>query len=177
MPKPRTPRSEMVHRPKAPIEIPDRVAKRAGTSYIEDENGCWISTYSTGSHGYAQIGWHAGGGRRLGTTAHRASWVYANDGQIPEGMTIDHTCKVRRCVNPAHLRLLPNFENARRTAGRDWPSGQCANGHPNSLLYWDGSRYRCRPCMDAARKRYEDRHADRVRESKRRYKQSRRAAA
>ncbi|MGN0097193.1 MAG: HNH endonuclease signature motif containing protein [Corynebacterium sp.] len=149
-------RSEQYCRPKQPIIIPDRVAKRAGTSYVEDENGCWISTYSVGSHGYAQIGWHAEGGRRLGTTAHRASWVYANDGQIPDGMTIDHTCKVRRCVNPAHLRLLPNFENARRTAGRDWPSGQCVHGHPNSELTLKGGKWVCRSCNAEWQRRYRE---------------------
>lgn len=37
-------------------------------------------------------------------------------------------------MNPAHLRLLPNFENARRVNGLDWPMGQCANGHPNNRL-------------------------------------------
>lgn len=173
MPRTRKPRSDQWRKPKKKIIIPDRVAKRAGTSYVEDENGCWISTYSTGSHGYAQIGWNKDR-QRFVTTAHRASWVYANDGQIPDGMTIDHTCKVRRCVNPAHLRLLPNFENARRTSGRDWPMGQCINGHPNSNLYWDGSRYRCRPCQVAARKRYEEKHGDRVRESKRRYEERKR---
>ena len=43
--------------PKKPIVIPSRVAERAATRYVEDENGCFISTYSTASHGYAQIGW------------------------------------------------------------------------------------------------------------------------
>lgn len=146
-------RSEQYRKPKFPIVIPERVARRAGTRYAEDENGCWISTYSTGSHGYAQIGWNDGADRQVVVT-HRASWVYANDGQIPEGMTIDHTCRVRRCVNPAHLRLLPNFENARRTSGRDWPSGQCLHGHPNSELVRRGKKWVCRQCAAEWQRRY-----------------------
>jgi hypothetical protein len=63
------------------------------------------------------------------TTAHRAAWVFWKGTQIAEGLTIDHTCKNRRCVNPLHLRELPNLENARRTAGRDWALGTCAHGH------------------------------------------------
>lgn len=61
-------------------------------------------------------------------------------------MTIDHTCKNRRCVNVAHLRMLSNYENARRTGGRDWPLGQCVNGHDNSLLEWFNGRAHCGPC-------------------------------
>lgn len=168
-------RSSQYCRPKAPIIIPDRVAKRAGTKHNEDENGCWISTYSVGSHGYAQIGWNAEGGRRLGTTAHRASWVYANDEQIPEGMTVDHTCKVIRCVNPDHLRLMENFENARRTKGRDWEEGFCINGHPNSLLHQQPSgKWVCPPCKAEYRRRYDAKHPGRSAASKRRYAEKKR---
>ena len=71
--------------------------------------------------------------------AHRASWVFVN-GQVPVGVTLDHTCKVARCVNPNHLRVIPNFENARRTDGRDWPLGECVNGHSNDHLAKHPSR-------------------------------------
>jgi len=111
------------------VPVPERVARRAYERVEVDENGCWISTYSTASHGYAQIGWYDEKVRMV--LAHRAAWVHVN-GQMPLGMTLDHTCKTRRCVNPDHLRPLPNYENARRVAGGDWPLGYCANGHPNS---------------------------------------------
>lgn len=114
------------------VPIPERVALRAFERVEVNEVGCWISAYSAGSHGYAQIGWRADGKRHM-VLAHRAAWVHAH-GQLPLGMTLDHTCKVKTCVNPSHLRMLPNFENARRIDGLDWPMGQCANGHPNSSL-------------------------------------------
>lgn len=114
------------------IRVPARVAERAFLNRELNDDGCWISRYSAGSHGYAQIGWYADRGTKT-VLAHRASWVHVN-GQVPLGMTIDHTCKQRRCVNPDHLRLLPNYENARRVDGRDWPMGTCANGHGNDLL-------------------------------------------
>ena len=106
-------------KPKTPIVIPPRVAERAATRYVEDESGCFISTYSTASHGYAQIGWtnNPGDRRSSVTLCHRGAWVYYHGAQIPDGMTIDHLCHNRQCVNPDHLRLLSNFENARRTAG------------------------------------------------------------
>lgn len=109
--------------------IPNRVARRALERCSPGDSDCLISDYSIGSHGYAQIGWYDGAKTQM-TTAHRAAWVAITGQQIPDGMTVDHICKNRRCVNPTHLRLLSNFENARRTSGRDWPVGGCINGHP-----------------------------------------------
>lgn len=125
--------------------IPDRVAQRAVSAAVPGPGGCHISTYSVASHGYAQIGWTDDQGRTV-TTAHRAAWVAWN-GQIPEGATIDHVCKERRCVNPLHLRMLSNFENARRTSGRDWPLGQCVNGHSNRFIVRRGRKRACSICL------------------------------
>lgn len=146
------------------VNVPERVAERAATRVDVDGNGCWISRYSVASHGYSQIGWQDRGSRHV-VLGHRASWVHAN-GQVPLGMTIDHTCKQRRCVNPAHLRLLPNYENARRIDGKDWPIGMCANGHsaaslrPTKRRSKDGSPRWGRTCYECAgiyRQRYRDR--------------------
>lgn len=133
--------------PRSPIIIPERVAKRAYERATVDENGCWISTYSVASHGYAQIGWQEGGGRWV-VTAHRASWVHVH-GQIPPGMTIDHTCRVRRCVNPDHLRLMSNVQNARDGGGhhkqKPVPTeAKCSRGHV-VLSYSSGAKH-CREC-------------------------------
>ena len=180
-------------RPKRPIVIPDAVAARAATKFEADEHGCWISTYSVASHGYAQVGWRRPEGGHTMVTAHRAAWVYHHGQQIPEGMTIDHTCKERRCVNPSHLRMLSNFENARRTAGRDWPLGECANGHSNDHLVQEPSgKWKCGPCSaeqsrrwDAenaekraeAQRRYRERNPEKVREAQARYRARKRAEA
>lgn len=129
------------------LDIPARVAKRAATRVIPDENGCLISTYSVASHGYAQIGWQSGG-HNHGTLCHRAAWVYHHRQQIPDGMTIDHICKNRRCVNPDHLRILPNFENARRIDGADWPVGVCKHGHSNKYLAQYSGRWHCSICHE-----------------------------
>ena len=147
-----------VHKPKIPIVIPERVALRAVSRFeLDPQTGCHISTYSVASHGYAQIGWQGKDYRQV-VTAHRAAWVHAN-GQIPEGMTIDHLCKNRRCVNVEHLRLMSNFENARRTSGRDWPIGQCVNGHPNTELVRRGGKLMCRICSGEWQRRYRARRA------------------
>lgn len=142
-------------KPKREIVIPDRVAERAATKWDMDDDGCWISTYYIKPTGYAHISWTERG-NQYGTNAHRAAWVYFHGEQIPEGMAVDHICRNRRCVNPGHLRLLTHFENSRRTHGRDWKLGECANGHPNSDLYWNGYQYRCKPCRQERDRRYRE---------------------
>lgn len=133
--------------------IPERVKRRAYTRW-EPDGDCWISTYSTASHGYAQVGWKDGDERGV-VLAHRASWERVN-GPVPVGQTLDHRCKTKPCVNPGHLRVLTNHENARRTSGRDWPLGQCVNGHPNSELHAQpAGKLVCRPCKKDWQARYE----------------------
>lgn len=152
------------------VVVPAAVALRAFTNVTKDDaTGCWISRYSVASHGYAQVGWSVprdqrrGRGRSEMVLAHRASWTHIN-GQVPLGMTIDHLCKERRCVNPGHLRLLPNYENARRTRGRDWPIGACANGHDATHLVKvtrsanaSGYGVICGSCTKDSRRRYQER--------------------
>lgn len=91
--------------------IPQRVTDRALSNVAPGDGGCVLSLYSTGSHGYAQIGWHDETGRRTMTLVHRIAYM-ALVGPIPDGMTIDHICRTRKCLNPEHLRLLSNQENA-----------------------------------------------------------------
>lgn len=140
-------------KPRRTIVIPERVAQRAALSVVI-EGDCLVSTYSTASHGYAQIGWQDKGDRWV-VTAHRAAWVHYTGEQIPEGMTIDHLCHNRPCVRKEHLRMLSNFENARRTAGRDWPLGECINGHSNDHLRTQASGKKvCAMCVDERAARY-----------------------
>ena len=133
-------------RERGTLQIPWRVAVRAYLNASNDGE-CRISHYSVGSHGYAQVGWCEGGSTHA-TTAHRAAWVFANGQQIPGEMTVDHLCKNRKCVQPLHLRLLSNYENARRTRGRDWPLGECAQGHSNEFLVtYSNGRTHCGVCV------------------------------
>jgi hypothetical protein len=86
---------------------------------------------------------------------HRAAWTVAF-GPVPEGMTVDHRCHVRRCLEPSHFRLMTNFENARRTSGRDWPLGQCAQGHDHDRFWHkpaSGGRGYCNECRRLLQRR------------------------
>lgn len=121
---------------------PARVLDRAATRY-EVDGDCWISTYSTANHGYAQLGWTVDGQSSV-VLAHRAAYE-AHYGPIPDGMTVDHTCYERRCVNPDHLRLLDRATNAAQH-GRNWPMVPAECGHKVPQYSRAGSKPWCKRC-------------------------------
>lgn len=80
-------------------------------SYVDrskTEDGCWLWNGHRESNGYGRF---RHDGRRSG--AHRFAYE-AEVGPIPDGLTIDHLCRVRHCVNPAHLEAVTSRENTRR---------------------------------------------------------------
>lgn len=84
-----------------------------------DDNGCWIWAGCKNVKGYGKFsvgGRRCNGGRDWWT--HR--WVYATFvGEIPEGMTVNHTCAKSSCCNPAHLGLMTVEENSADRHERD----------------------------------------------------------
>jgi hypothetical protein len=79
---------------------------------------CWIWQRWCNPKGYALA---AVPGFRPAERVHRAAytvWV----GPIPDGLQIDHLCRVTSCVNPAHLEPVTILENVRRALGYgpDW---------------------------------------------------------
>lgn len=81
----------------------------SGQDWIVDENGCWVWQLALTSDGYGYKNLHRG----HGVMAHR--WFYEQlVGPIPEGLTIDHLCQVRACVNPAHMEPVTLEENIAR---------------------------------------------------------------
>lgn len=135
-----------------PQRVLDRIFDGVDTS---DPNECWIwkkSVYK--ATGYGQASWGVGGGKSTGTTAHRVAWMAAN-GDIPEGDTVDHKCRNRPCINPGHLRLLSNEDNARDNGQQD--KTHCPRGHEynekNTYIDPDGAR-RCRPCGNITKKEW-----------------------
>jgi hypothetical protein len=77
---------------------------------VDPETGCWLWQRSIVRGGYG-IAWRDG----KHAIAHR--WYYEHlVGPIPEDLALDHLCRVRHCVNPAHLEPVTHRENCRRGA-------------------------------------------------------------
>lgn len=121
-----------------------------------DENGCarWMgATYGSGYGAF-----YAGGGRagRVQTHAHRFAYEMCV-GPIPAGLHLDHLCRVRDCVAPAHLEPVTPGENVRRgdapavTARRHAAVTRCPQGHeytPENTYTYSDCRT-CRACVFA----------------------------
>ncbi|MGQ7788186.1 HNH endonuclease [Nesterenkonia sp. K-15-9-6] len=90
---------------------------------------CWIWTGSKVSSGYGNIH-HA----RTWHYAHRVAYELAH-GPIPDGMVIDHLCWNRACVNPDHLRAVPQQLNAQNLQGATSRSSTGLRG-----VTWDRHR-------------------------------------
>lgn len=123
------------------------------------KNGCWIWNGST-RRGYGQFSFE----HTINTAAHRFAYEQLV-GPIPEGLTIDHLCKNRLCVNPTHLEVVTRGENTLRG---DSPFSinarktHCPKGHPltednlcRSVLKI-GKRS-CRTCRNIHAKAYQAR--------------------
>ena len=75
---------------------------------IDPETGCWNWNLHCGQNGYGII-WFEGKNRYF----HRISYqLYV--GEIPDGMTIDHLCRNRRCANPDHMEVVSIQVNSQR---------------------------------------------------------------
>jgi hypothetical protein len=75
------------------------------------ESGCMIWLGGLDKGGYGQF--HCTKGSNVKKMAHRASYEHFI-GPVPEGMDLDHLCRVRCCVNPDHLEPVSRKENVRR---------------------------------------------------------------
>ena len=129
--------------PKPPVELFWAKVNQDGPLW----NGtpCWLWTGKL-EHGYGRL--HLRSGR---PGAHRFAYELLV-GPIPENLQIDHLCRNRACVNPAHLEPVTSRTNTLRGTG---PTAQfarldrCRLGHPfdlfNTYVKPDGARI-CRIC-------------------------------
>lgn len=114
---------------------------------VNKTRGCWLWTAGTDCGGYGVF--RLNGKIRK---AHRVSYEMAY-GAIPNGLTLDHLCRTRRCVRPEHLEAVslktnilrgaaPSAINARKT--------ECNRGHVfnEANTYAFRSNRQCRLCYN-----------------------------
>lgn len=95
---------------KYPTTLPDAALARLHASYIVETTGCWRWTRSKTTAGYGHF--HVGGHYYQ---AHRLLYVLTRGPVTTTAM--DHLCRNRWCVNPAHLEPVSHRENIRRGRG------------------------------------------------------------
>ncbi len=119
---------------------------------------CWIWTLAPDKHGYGQFGtWEQN--RKRTYRAHK--WSYEDVvGLVPDGLELDHLCKVPMCVRPDHLEPVTHRENllrGRTITARNAAVTHCPKGHEydeeNTGRTIRGSRY-CRRCDREGQRRY-----------------------
>ena len=136
---------------------------------------CWEWQGTVAANGYGRCSMD-----NRNDMAHRVSYKLFV-GPIADGMTIDHLCRNKRCVNPSHLEVVTSRENTLRgdtIAAENAAKSCCHKGHPlygeNLYMSRRGSRV-CRECQKQHLKRSRSTDAYRLKHAE--YERKRRAEA
>lgn len=119
----------------------------------ETRGDCWVVAHpKPKANGYVRL-------RRAGYMAHRLALVV--DGRLEASRlkpgrgpsdSVDHLCRVRACVNPEHLEVVPMGVNTLRGEGPSSVNArrlECVAGHPlegGNLRVDDRGKRVCREC-------------------------------
>ncbi|MFH9014005.1 HNH endonuclease signature motif containing protein [Streptomyces sp. NPDC017943] len=121
--------------------------KRFWLNVAKRDDGCWFWTASKNTGGYGHFMY---GGQR--GNAHRFAYE-ALVGPIPEGLVLDHLCRVRHCVNPDHLEPVTMRVNSLRGEGpsaKNAVKTHCKQGHEfsaSNTYVTPRGRRQCRTCQ------------------------------
>jgi hypothetical protein len=118
-----------------------------------NSDGCWMWGGYLNEDGYGQFSIS----RRM-LKAHRVAYELFS-GKIPPNLQIDHLCRNRSCVNPAHLEPVTSIENTRRgnSALTRSKKTHCPAGHPydgdNLYRSPNGWSRQCKTCIRESKRR------------------------
>lgn len=109
-----------------------------------EPSGCWLWLAAVNR----VTGYGVFKGATKAVNAHRFAYE-AFQGPVPEGLQLDHVCRVKRCVNPAHLEVVTASVNTWRHFSL---TTHCSEGHPfsgSNLRTTPKGHRRCRACERA----------------------------
>ena len=105
--------------------------------------GCWLWTASLTSCEYGQVSW-----RGHIHKAHRLAYETLV-GKVPNHLELDHLCRVRHCVYPAHLEPVTHLVNVRRGFQPSSLKTHCLRGHlytPQNTAKRESGQRACLAC-------------------------------
>lgn len=119
------------------------ILERAMERGIEKGSRCWIWKGPQSRTGYGKV--------MITISAHRLAYLLKYD-SIEPGLVLDHLCRNRTCVNPAHMEAVTAKTNVRRGHGLasiNAAKKACPQGHPyneENTCFSGGRRY-CLACV------------------------------
>jgi hypothetical protein len=137
------------------VQLSGKTLARFEAKYCPEPNtGCWLWFGAYVKTWYGEV-YGSFCSNRVSRLAHRVSYEH-HVGPIPDGLDLDHLCRMPRCVNPAHLEPVTRRENILRGKGCSVGNAEkthCPKGHP----YEEGNIYihkrgkalnrECRECV------------------------------
>lgn len=107
---------------------------------------CWLWTKTIQSEGYGVL--RVDGKLEY---VHRLTYELLKT-SIPEGLELDHICRIRRCCNPDHLEPVTHLVNVNRGSNFQSSKTHCINGHELSIdnLYFRSDNPNARVCKTCA---------------------------
>lgn len=142
--------------------LPDHIKQ---SIRVSDQSGCWLWQKSLSPDGY---GWSSYKNKTY--QAHRLVYLLLCGDPLP-GLVIDHLCRNRHCVNPAHMELVTPRENIRRSPIA--PSGQehCLKcGGEFHIIGKTKPQRRCVACAKEWKRQYNIKNRERIAASNREWK-------
>lgn len=123
-------------------------------------SGCWFWMGYMNKGGYGVLR-----GSRGTMGAHR--WFYEQvKGPIPDGMVINHICRVRLCVNPDHLEAVTQKQNIYADGSMCLASEnikkECCPKCGGDYTPIGNNKRICKPCSAAYKADYHIKHRERI---------------
>ena len=120
----------------------------------EPNSGCWLWTGALDKDGYAKSSIN-GKSKRGHAISYEEKY-----GKVPDGLELDHKCRVRSCVNPDHLEPVESRENTMRSpicpSALNARKTHCKRGHKfdeenTHIYFYSKTRLSSRVCRTCRR--------------------------